>query len=637
MKESIKIATGKTEPRGWLSEMLRRDLSGITGNLDKLNEDAASDVFGAGKLRHSENGYWSTWWAGETRGNWLEGFVRAAFLLGDEKFISRAKAEVDVILDNQDKDGYIGIYEKDCRYLITDRFGEFWTQSRVLRVLLAYYEFTKDKRTLNALYRAADSIVTSLDNADGSRKSLFEIPDTDGSKGHSLMIIELLYELYKLSKYKRYRDFAEYLYADFNAHASKFPGDDMRFCNLLDESVPLISHGPHVAEQSKLLVMLYSMTGKKEYLEAYKAAMRKIALNLSLSGSLKSDEMVGVYDQYAKGEIDLSTKPMGGCVPLASAGYEYCSTVEYMLSCEYGQEILGDKTFADSAEWTAYNAALAAKSADCKTIQYISADNMYDGTKEAGARYDYSPTHDDAACCCAPNAARCFPLFMRGLYGESGKGLVISMYAPSYFKSEKLGVTIETTTNYPFENDISYLIDGGKCELRFRIPKWAEDVEILVDGKITDFATRRGYAIINKTWANTSLTIRFMSTPKLLRSVNGERAIAFGALLYAYDIPSQWSATRAYALNDFSDYDVNILPHVSYDYTLLLKNGRLKRYEKTNYETADYPLENGYRLLVSALDNHSAPRLLELKPIGCTTLRRTTFPVYEDARNLFSM
>ena len=142
---------GQLLPEGWLKEFLRRDKEGITGNLDKLFRDCAEDVFGADKVTHEEDGYWSSWWAGETHGNWIEAYVRLAFLTGEEELVSRARAIVENILAHQGEDGYIGIYVEGARYIVTKRFGELWAQSRAMRTPLSAYTISSSAVTALSL------------------------------------------------------------------------------------------------------------------------------------------------------------------------------------------------------------------------------------------------------------------------------------------------------------------------------------------------------------------------------------------------------------------------------------------------------------------------------------------------------
>lgn len=190
---SYKQARGTLQPEGWLLEYLRRDAAGMTGNLDRIFPDAGCDIFASERVEHLENGYWSSWWPGEVRGNWMEGLVRLAFLLNDQKLLERARGIVDGMLNAQEADGYMGIYKPGSRYIVTKRFGELWTQSRVMRTLLAYYTYTGEQRVLDALVRLADNIIAHVTG------SVFELADEDGSKGHSLMIIDGLHQLYELT------------------------------------------------------------------------------------------------------------------------------------------------------------------------------------------------------------------------------------------------------------------------------------------------------------------------------------------------------------------------------------------------------------------------------------------------------
>ncbi|MDE5897645.1 MAG: glycoside hydrolase family 127 protein, partial [Clostridia bacterium] len=318
-------ANGKLTPKGWLKEHLKRDANGITGNLDKLFADAGLDIFGDKKVKHEEKGYWSSWWAGETRGNWMEAFIRLAFVTENAEFIARSREMVDSMLSHQSEDGYLGIYLPEERYKITKRFGELWTQSRAMRSLLCYYEYTGEERILKALIRMADNILANV------KTSVFEIADEDGSKGHSLMIVDGLAYLYALTGNEKYREFCEWMYGDYCAHASQFIQDDLRTGNVLDPAIPFVGHGPHTCEMLRLPLFLYEMTGKEEYLLAFRCGERKLKKNLALSGSCKSDEFIGTYQSALVMESESRTGAFGGSIPLPTTAYEYCSTTELAL------------------------------------------------------------------------------------------------------------------------------------------------------------------------------------------------------------------------------------------------------------------------------------------------------------------
>lgn len=632
---TLEKAAGKLVPRGWLKEFLKRDKEGITGNLDKLFKDCAVDIFGKDKVVHLEDGYWSSWWAGESQGNWLHGLVALAFLTEDKELVARAKAQVDNILANQAEDGYIGVYKEGNRYIVTKRFGELWTQSRVMNTLLCYYGYTKEERVLQALVRMADNIVANV------KGSVYEVPDEDGSKGHSLMIVEGLYELYRLTGKEAYRDFSEKLYLDYCAHASQFLQDDIRMRNLFDPTVPFVGHGPHTCEMLRIPLLLYRMTGKEEYLTAFRCGMEKLQQNLSLSGSCKSDEFIGTYQSSLVMENNERTSVFGGSVPLPSTAYEYCSTTEISLDYIAAEHILGDLSYAEKLEWTVYNAGFASKHPSGKMIQYLGADNMYDASHAVNPRYDYSPTHDDAAVCCAPNACRLMPLAAEQAFVTDGERLIANLFLPVRFTTECGGetLTIEEETAYPFRNTVEFAAKGkGKTAFAFRIPAWAKEISVTKNGASAQYTAQDGMAILGELTGGDKVRVCFAAEPQILRAVDGTFALKYGTLLFAKDIPADCKRYRKYdGAKGFWDCDFTPKAHEDWNYTILIRDAATCEEAKAEYdESVAYPLDGAYvALSVRALDRYAYPVDLKLLPIGATTLRRTTFPVMIDRKGIY--
>lgn len=628
-------ANGRLVPKGWLLEHLRRDARGIAGNLDVIFPDAGGDIFGKDKVEHLEDGYWSSWWPGEVRGNWMEGFVRLAFLLNDKRLLEKAEGIVRGILENQAPDGYIGIYREGSRYIVTKRFGELWTQSRVMRTLLVYYSHTGDRRVFDALVRMADNIVRNMATAG----SVFEVADEDGSKGHSLMIIDGLYEMYRLTGTESYKNLCVSLYEDYCAHPSQFIQDDLRKVNLLDPAVPFVGHGPHTCEALRLPLMLHDMTGDEGYLEAFRCALKKLDKNLVLSGSCKSDEFIGTYQSSLVMENNDRTSVFGGSIPLPCAGFEYCSTTELLFDYILFQQLLDDPSYADRLEWLVYNAGLASKHPDGKMIQYLGAENMYDASAAVNPRFDYSSTHDDAAGCCAANSARLMPAFAEHAFLEKDGVLLANLYMPLQLRLES-GLTVLETTDYPFDYHISLRFSGkGSTTLSLRIPAFAKRFTVTVNGQAAAY-TLDGRILTLKRKVRGATTVELTLYPEvsLVRANDGTYAVTYGTLLFSRSIPAVAHVRRKYAGGSgFKDVDFVPKPHENWEYVLLVdENGACVKPEIRQPETAGYPLD-GHCVTVSvwALDRYAYPVKLELTPIGATTLRRTTFPILHDREKIY--
>ncbi len=628
---------GSFTPRGWLLEHLKRDARGITGHLDEIFTDAGWDIYGKDKVEHLEKGYWSSWWPGEVRGNWAEGLVRLAFLLQDKRLLAKAESIVSGILENQAPDGYIGIYREGSRYIVTKRFGELWTQSRAMRILLAYYAHTNSQKVLDALVRMADNIIENMARVG----SVFAVADEDGSKGHSLMIIDGLYEMYRLTGKDSYKDLCVTLYEDFCAHPSRFLQDDLRMVNALDPTVPFTGHGPHTCESLRLPLILHDMTGEEKYLETFRCAMAKLDKNLVLSGSCKSDEWIGTYQDTLVMENEDRAQIFGGSLPLPNTGFEYCSTTELLFDYILFQQLLDDPNYADRMEWLVYNAGLASKHPGGKLIQYLGSDNMYDASAIINPRFDYSSTHEDAAGCCAANSARLMPAFAEHAFLEQEDVLLANLYLPLRLHLRN-GLKVEESTNYPFDHTVHLHFSGkGSRRLALRIPRFAKSFCVTLNGEAAAY-TLDGQILTLKRKVRGGSTVKLVLQPEvqLLRACDGTCAAAYGTLLYSRNIPADAHIRRKYAGGKgFMDVDFTPKAHEFWDYVLLTDgNGHFANPEFRLLQQAGYPLDGHCpRLYVWALGRYAYPVKLELLPIGATTLRRTTFPVLHDKDHIYKL
>lgn len=637
-----KLINGNVTPDGWMMEFLLRDKSGITGNLDKLCKDACSGIFDKNKVKHEFDGVWSSWWPGEIEGNWREAYIQLALILEDKGMLRNVEEYVANILSNQSDDGYIGIYQPDERYGNGARSGELWTQSRIMRCLLVYYHYTKDENVLKSLERVADLTVTKFGPLANDR-SFFEIPDEDGSKTHGLMIIEPILAVYEYFNKPEYITFCEFLYKDFSEYVvdAKFPCYDISIQMVTDPCIPFVGHGPHTCEHLRIPLLLYKATGKTIYHSIFMSAFEKLKKNMTLSGSCKSDELIGSYLGNISGSENVMN--VGKSYPLPSTGYEYCSTTELMISLINAMQCTDDLVFADAAEWLVMNAAMAARRQDGKAILYLCADNLYKAAQDVGTRWDYSPTHLDTAVCCAPNSCKIMPYYLSNMWQTKEDGNLFAVfYGPSKLDVtiDSRKVTIQQKTRYPFENcvDIEISSDGEfDAGMYFRIPSWSNDTGIQFNGVQIAFEIvcegKGYYACLKRSFKNgDQIKLTFVTKPRLMRAVDGTAAIAYGSLLYSLNISAEADDYFHYNLEPFCD--TNYVPQkgADWEYTLLHNNFNPQEYLQINKTTAEeFEWDNPpVSIKAKMLSSWSVPEWMELVPIGCTTLRRTTFPCVDE-------
>jgi len=161
---------GSVTPRGWIHEQLYRDLTeGYAGIYDQIHPTVTKNVFVNQSLISKRRfGLRKEWWSGEHEGYWKDGVIRMAFLTNNKPYTEKAKSWVEEIISKAGKEGYIGIYKDcekpGCRFLHTKGNGELWTTSRIVMALLAYYEFTDDKKVLDATEKAVKLVMQKYSN-----------------------------------------------------------------------------------------------------------------------------------------------------------------------------------------------------------------------------------------------------------------------------------------------------------------------------------------------------------------------------------------------------------------------------------------------------------------------------------------
>jgi DUF1680 family protein len=527
---------------------MNRDLQGFIGHLDELSERASSDPFGDNKVTSFEEDPAGmvvdtsrTWWNGETEAVWMDGLVRMAWLTQDTTTMAKVDAYMNHILDNKDEDGYIGIYTPASRYRHPKENGELWTQSRIFVAMLAYYEATGRVEILEAVQKAAQLTMSQY----GPGRSYFQNPEPAGGVGHGLMFVDAMEWLYRITGDGAYKDFGLFCYEDY-CHSEKIRDRDNQLKYLLNMKKPFLWHAPHTMEHLRVPLWLYLVTGKPEYSRAFKNAFAKTQQYLVPSGACIGDENIK------------------GRKPAPNLPYEYCAMTELLTSVQSALAKTGHARYAELAENVALNAAQGARFADGKAISYLTRDNRTSATRmQHRGKFAFSPTHEQAAVCCNPNAGKLMPYYVNRMWMRkrgTEKGLAAVIYGPCSVAAEIDGVAvrIEEVTDYPFSEIVRFVIYPDR-EVEFvlvlRNPHWSDKTQIAVSE--ADVKRDGDYHIIRKIWkSRDEVTLTFQAEVRPITAANDEVALRRGPLLYAMPIPEQRRITKTYALAVFHDYDI---------------------------------------------------------------------------------
>jgi DUF1680 family protein len=545
---------GSIKPSGWIKEQMKKDVAGFVGNLDKLVPDLINDpIYSTGRLHknsevkdlgsNKEGDKDGTeqykWWNSETQSNWWDGYIRNVILLHDKDGLKKAEHYIQQVLKTQDKDGYIGIYDKELRYQFNSENGELWSKATMYRGLLAYYAYSKDIKLWQAIVKAVDNVMI---NYPIGKSSPFSSGNKfNGGVSHGLTFTDVLDKMYQITEQTKYTDYALFLYQDFSkTYQSE---KDVQLSNVLNPNYKLQSHGVHTYEHLRPLIVAAYASNNKELQKALEIYIQRIENITTLTGGAIGDEWIAERNADA-----------------THTGYEYCSLQELMDSYTVLFQKQGNLKTAEAIETIFYNAAQGSRNPDHSCIAYLKTDNSFEmeGTKNGEVepnrkqtRYKYSPAHQDVAVCCNPNAGRITPYFLEKAWlKENEITLVNVLLMPNILetKIKNQSIKIETVTEYPYENKFTFKISNPKnvtFKIKIRKPSWA--IDIATKEKYT---IENGLMVFNRKFKKQdTLTFEFKTEVQIKEDLNKEKYFSYGALFYAKSIDAIEQKGKSYFTN----------------------------------------------------------------------------------------
>ncbi len=623
------LPLGAVRPRGWLLAQLRRDLEhGFAGRLDGLTPHAARDLF---RERMGSSDDFTAWWDAETRGNWLWGYVMMASLAGVPEHEERAAGLMRGLLATRDPDAYIGIYAPDGRYRhAAGENGELWGQSRALLSLIAFHEGTGDEQALAAIQEAVD--LTLRQYPEG--RPYFQRGERLGRDlitglTHGLCYLDVLEWLHERTGDVAYARAGVRFYREFSGMPLPFPNDDLALPNLADPRHTFGGHAVHTAEHLRALLWASSIAPDEVPPELVRVALQRVRRHRVASGALIGDENVHG-------------------LPLPESPYEFCTSTELGFSLSSAIQKLGDAALADWLETLAFNAVQGARLPDGSAIAYLSADTRLYATADRpdshgppGRRFKYSPTHDDVACCCNPNAVRFLPQYVSRMWLRLSDepGFAAVAYGPCELHARvgDVDVTIVEKTDYPFSDRIDFEVRPERpveFTLLLRLPDRAsiggtysgrgDESEATgdPDGTGAEPAGPQGWYRIRREWrAGDTASLRLLWGIEPVVYPNGEVGVFRGPVQYVLPVRHRLTAIRDYAGQDLHDYD--IAPQdIAQGYRIPVLADHASGLGLSHSDRVGDP-DRPWDAPLSLLRIGDTT----LVPMGCTVLRRASFPL----------
>ena len=513
------LPQGSIRPAGWLKEQLRTQADGLSGHLDETWTDVGPDSGWLG-------GKGESWERGPY---FLDGLVPLAYLLDDARLKAKAQRWIDWTLNNQAPSGMIGPASND----------DWWPRIVMLKALTQYQEFTGDSRVIPVMEKYF-------------RYQLAELPGRplrDWSKFRWQDELLSVVWLYNRTGSAYLLDLAQLLHRQGYDWEAEF--DDFKYTQRITAEYIKLEKG----EGLKDLALATHGVNNGQAIKTGPVWSQVSDSNVDRSAALKMISELNKYHGLPNGMFSCD-EHLAGLDP--SQGSELCTVVEYMYSLEHALAIVGDPAFGDRLEQLAFNALPGTFTDDMWAHQYNQEPNQVECSLHHKPWVSDGPESNLFGLepnfgCCAANYHQGWPKLANSLFMLSGTqdsaahdGLVAAVYAPCEVHTVLRGTPIHLVeeTNYPFRGTVKITVNPAAplaFPLQLRIPAWAAETTLTVNGQPQPRPTPGTFAHIERTWtAGDRVEIVFPMKPRVSRWFHNSVAVERGPLVFSYGIGESW-------------------------------------------------------------------------------------------------
>lgn len=484
-------------------------------------------------------------WRGEYWGKLMRGACMTYRATNDKKLYSILTESVKYILDFQDEKGRFSTYSVQNEFCWFD----IWCRKYAMLGFISYFGICKNerlkKRVLRAVCRHADYIVKKI----GKGRNKIEITETSERFGamNSCSILGAYVKLYGITNSAKYLDFAKYIVE--SGMAKDF--DLIKACED-DGLYPYKFKYTKAYEMTSCvngILEYYKVTGEKKYLDvAIEFVDKVLASDYTMIGCSGCTEEN--FDNSSVRQTIYSDMIM----------QETCVTVAFMLLCADLLKITGNAKYAEIIEKSGYNALYGALNTENQTMKNAMSYKLNDKGEVVVAEHEafvfdsYSPLYLGKRAifvggfkimpggrgygCCVSMGGAGTALMGLTAVTENGDGFCFNIYSDTKIKTERDGKKVELDIKASVYDGngarIKIKSDGAEFTLRARIPSYAENFKVTINGENADYAIDNGYAVLGKVCDGDSVIVKFRAPIKAVK-LNDKLAFYKGAITLARD------------------------------------------------------------------------------------------------------
>jgi hypothetical protein len=531
------LPLGSVRPSGWLKRQLQIQASGLGGHLDETWADVGSN----------------SGWLGGTGESWergpyfVDGLIPLAYLLDDARLKAKAQKYIDWTLTHQAANGMIGPAGND----------DWWPRMIMLKALAQYQEATNDPRVIPVLSRYFAYQLTALPDR----------PLRDWGKFRWQDNVLIAAWLYNRTGDAKLLELVRLLHAQGYDWQAQF--ENFRYTQPVTAAMIKLDKGQGLAD---LALSTHGVNNG----QALKAAPVWSMISGNQADRQGFHQMLAALDKYhgLPNGMFSCDEHLAGRNP--SQGSELCTVVETMFSLEQSLALLGDAVIGDRLEKIAFNALPGTFTDDMWAHQYDQEPNQVEVSLHRKPWTTNGPESNLFGLepnfgCCTANFHQGWPKFAASLWMYSNDdGLVAALYSPCEVRTRvrNTAVRLREETEYPFRGTVRITMEPENAvsfPLRLRIPAWADEPAILVNGQQAAGTREAGFAKIDRNWkAGDVVELRFPMLPRVSRGYNDSLSIDRGPLVFSFPIGQSWVKLRDRGMTA----DWQVFPSSQWNYAL---------------------------------------------------------------------
>lgn len=481
---------------------------------------------------------------------WLEA---VAYTLSYEKnptLEQTADEVIELIAKAQEENGYLDTYftilHPGKQFKNLKEGHELYTAGHFIEAAVAYYKVTGKERFLEIMKRTADLICdvfaqerykNAVPGHEEIELALMKLAEVTGEEKYGRMAYRFVNQRgtkpnYLASEHER-EDFVDVWY-DKNPYLNEYGQNHLP----VRQQKTAEGHAVRaVYLYTAMADLAYAYQDEDLFLACENLYANIVDKRMYITGGIGSS---GTLERFTT-DYDL---------PNDTNYAESCASIGLAMFCRRMAQITGDASYIESMERALMNTVLAGIAMDGKSFFYVNPLEVWpancmpatDKNHIKSVRQKWFP-----CACCPPNIARTLASIGEYTCFREKNALWLNLWISGTVHTRMQGsdVTLNVESSMPYEGKLSISVSAGRKgaegEIRIRIPAYAQETKLMLDGREIPITVEKGYAVLHEVWKEQKIECHFQMKAQFVyanpqvRADAGKTAVVRGPLVYCLE------------------------------------------------------------------------------------------------------